>query len=146
MSRLSNVMSDDRGGVFATTLTKEHLRLRIAEPDVVFLDFDGSKIETAKQFLIALGEQLRVPDLAEDEDWDYLDECLVDLDDFPSAESFVIFFDQFQHLAMAESDKWETILRVFAHAVEEGETHGKPLFIFLHGEPPQKGLQLIDQA
>src|SRR5207247_7677951 len=146
MNRLSNVTNNGRGGLFATTLEKEELRRGLATPDGVFLSLDGSKIETATQFLMALGEQLRVPDLAEAEDWDYLDECLVDLDEFPVAESFVIFVDQFQHLARAEPGKWETILEVFAHAVEEGHERRKPMYIFLRGEPAPKGLHLIDQA
>ena len=146
MNRLSNVTNNGRGGLFATTLEKEELRRGLATPDGVFLSLDGSKIETATQFLMALGEQLRVPDLAEAEDWDYLDECLVDLDEFPVAESFIIFFDQFQHLAMAEPRKWETILWAFGHAVEAGQKRRKPMYIFLRGKPAPEGLQVIDQT
>ena len=91
MNRLSNVTDNGRGGLFATTLQEEVVRRELAAPDRVFLSLDGSKIHIATQFLMALGEQLRVPDLAEAEDWDYLDECLVDLDEFPVAESFTIF-------------------------------------------------------
>jgi barstar (barnase inhibitor) len=146
MARLTDVIDDDRGGVFATSLSKGDSRRGLTQPDLVFLDLDGSKIHTAKQFLVALGEQLRVPDLAEAEDWDYLDECLVDLDEFPTAESFVIFFDQFQHLARAEPGKWETILEVFAHAVKQGESRQKPMYILLRGQPPPNGLTMIDQT
>src|SRR5438094_7133092 len=124
MSRLTDVVSDGRGGVFATSLPKDDLGDGLTQPGIVFLDIDGSQLRTATQFLMALGEQLRVPDLAEAEDWDYLDECLVDLDEFPVAESFTIFFDQFQHLAMADPRKWETILWAFGHAVEEGKSVG----------------------
>jgi len=83
MSRLTDVVSDGRGGVFATSLPKDDLGDGLTQPGLVFLDIDGSQLRTATQFLAALGEQLKVPDLAEAEDWDYLDECLVDLDEFP---------------------------------------------------------------
>jgi barstar (barnase inhibitor) len=146
MSRLANVMHDARGGIFATNLPKDDLRYGLTQPDLVFLDLDGAQIGTVKQFLVALGEQLRVPDLAEAEDWDYLDECLVDLDEFPTAESFVVFFDQFQRLAMAEPGKWKTILEVFAHAVKEGQSRQKPMYIFLRGQPPPQGIPLIDKV
>jgi len=87
-----------------------------------------------------------VPDLAEAEDWDYLDECLVDLDEFPAAGSFVILLDQFQHLARTEPAKWETILSVFGHAVKAGRSRQKPMFVFLRGEPLPTGLPVIDQT
>src|SRR5438094_9773187 len=143
MSRLTDVVSDGRGGVFATSLPKDDLGDGLTQPGIVFLDIDGSQLRTATQFLAALGEQLKVPDLAEAEDWDYLDECLVDLDEFPVAESFTIFFDQFQHLAMAEPRKWETILWAFGHAVEAGQKRRKPMYIFLRGKPAPEGLQVI---
>jgi hypothetical protein len=146
MNRLSDVTNNGRGGVFATSIQRDELRRGFARPDAVFFELDGSKIKTAKQFLIILGQQLKVADLAEAEDWDYLDECLVDLDEFPTAGSFVMFFDQFQRLATAEPGKWETILQVFAHAVEEGQARGKPMYIFLCGEPVPKGFPVIDQS
>jgi len=146
MSRLTDVVSDGRGGVFATSLPKDDLGDGLTQPGVVFLDIDGSQLRTATQFLAALGEQLKVPDLAEAEDWDYLDECLVDLDEFPAAGSFVILFDQFQHLARTEPAKWETILSVFRHAVKAGRSRQKPMFVFLRGEPLPTGLPVIDQT
>src|SRR5438094_5287751 len=146
MSRLTDVVSDGRGGVFATSLPKDDLGDGLTQPGIVFLDIDGSQLRTATQFLAALGEQLLVPDLAEAEDWNYLDECLVDLDEFPTAESFVVFFDQFQHLARAEPAKWATILEVFAHAVEQGRGRQKPMFIFLRGEGLPKDFPMIDRT
>jgi len=146
MSRLTDVVSDGRGGVFATSLPKDDLGDGLTQPGIVFLDIDGSQLRTATQFLAALGEQLKVPDLAEAEDWDYLDECLVDLDEFPAAGSFVILLDQFQHLARTEPAKWETILSVFGHAVKAGRSRQKPMFVFLRGEPLPTGLPVIDQT
>src|SRR5207247_6354513 len=136
MNRLSNVTNNGRGGLFATTLEKEELRRGLATPDGVFLSLDGSKIETATQFLMALGEQLRVPDLAEAEDWDYLDESLADLDEFPNAKAVVIFFDQFDRIAEAEPAKWETIMDVFAHAAKVARSGKKGLYVFLRGQKP----------
>jgi hypothetical protein len=53
MARLTDVIDDDRGGVFATSLSKGDSRRGLTHPDLVFLDLDGSKIHTAKQFLVA---------------------------------------------------------------------------------------------
>jgi hypothetical protein len=146
MSQLTNVIGDGGGGVFATSLTKEVTRRSFIQSGAVFLELDGVKIRTATQFLAALGEQLLVPDLAEAEDWDYLHECLVYLDEFPTAESVVVFFDQFQHLARAEPAKWATILEVFAHAVEQSRGRQKPMYIFLRGEGLPKDFPMIDQT
>jgi hypothetical protein len=146
MKRLTDIIHEGSGGIFATSLSRGDLRQGFTQPGVVLIELDGEKIGSTNQLLVAFGEQLRVPDLAETEDWDYLDEALVDLDEFPTAPAFVILFDQFGHLAKAEPRRWETILRVFAHAVEEGRSRKKPMYIFLLGKGPSNGLPLVDKT
>ena len=132
---IEDVLADPRrSGVYRTDASADDLAAAGDSRGFRFFHLDGDRIRTVADLFLSFKEQLHAQYLSAEEDWNGLDEYLVDMDEFPDARGFVIFYDRYDDFAQANPNKWEVLLKLLSEATKSWLEKGKPMFVFLRGK------------
>ena len=132
--------------MYFTTLGSEDIERAAINHDLRLFRIEGSNIESGAELISQFGKALQVSDLGPQEDWDYLDECLVDMEGYEDAKGFVFLYDKFGTMAERDPKKWRLALQVFRAAVDEGRKVGPPRYFFFRDpsrSPDQDDLEVL---
>jgi RNAse (barnase) inhibitor barstar len=107
---------------------------------LAFFHIEGAKIEKKTQFLNHAALALHFPEYFGN-NWDAFEDCLTDLSWVDSETGYVIYFDHVDPFLDHAHSHFETLLELFADAVDYWKEQGRAMFVLIHGKGA-KDLQL----
>jgi RNAse (barnase) inhibitor barstar len=135
---LDAVLESNKGGVwFAPSAEPRAVQASAKKAGFAYFHVDGKNITRKEQLLNAVATALHFPKSFGD-NWDALEECLVDLD--MESDGFVIFYDHIDGLLTAHPDQFETLVEILRDAVSSWKEDGMAMAVLLSGAKPPKGV------
>jgi RNAse (barnase) inhibitor barstar len=110
-----------------------------------FFHIDGRTIERKEQLLNHVATSLQLPK-SFGQNWDALEECLIDLEPDADGEGFVVHYDHIDGLLNAHPDQFETLIEILRDAVQSWKEDGTPMVVLLAGAKQPKGIPKLKEA
>ncbi|HUL97071.1 MAG TPA: barstar family protein [Usitatibacter sp.] len=138
LEALDAVLESDKGGVwFLPAVDPRAVQSSAKKAGFAYFHIDGKNITRKEQLMNAFATALRLPK-SFGQNWDALEECLVDLD--MESDGFVILYDHIDGLLGAHPDQFETLVEILRDAVSSWKEDGNPMAVLLSGTKAPKGV------
>ena len=105
---------------------------------LAFFHVDGRNVQRKEQLMTALQTALRLP-AHFGQNWDALEECLVDMEPVDGPGYFLLY-DHIDGLLQAHPDQFETLVEILRDAVTSWQEDDTRMTVVLAGTRPPKGV------
>lgn len=143
LEALESLLEENRGGVFFVAGNPDPKAVQKAAKAAGYASFhiDGKNIQRKEQLLNNAATAMRFPK-GFGNNWDALEECLVDLE-WVDGDGFVVYYDHIDGLLSTHPDQFETLVEILRDAVESWKEDGEPMVALLSGSKAPKGVSKL---
>jgi RNAse (barnase) inhibitor barstar len=138
LDALDAILESNKGGVwFMPGAEARAVQACAKKAGFAYFHVDGKNITRKEQLLNAVATALHFPK-SFGNNWDALEECLVDLD--MESDGFVILYDHIDGLLAAHPDQFDTLVELLRDAVSSWNEDGMAMAVLLSGTKAPKGV------